>query len=304
MLKKDGLPALLIVAAFVFPIVDSTLDLELLFPIIIIAIYVLLALGLNIVVGFAGLLDLGFVAFYALGAYAVGWFASTQFSQVSFTLGSTATSLSGGEVPGIHVSFWILLLVAAAFAGLCGVIIGAPTLRLRGDYLAIVTLGFGEIIPRFFQNGDDLGGFNLTNGTIGIKAIDSPGFPFLPDSLDTWQRFSTLDLNPWYYTILAMVLVTIYVNVRLQNSRLGRAWISVREDETAAAAMGINPVTTKLWAYALGALFGGIARALYGAFLQHIVPEKFSFIIANRQRQEELRDDDPGTGDAMGGIRA
>src|SRR4030095_16093263 len=112
------------------------------------------------------------VAFSALGASPSGWFASTQFSQVSFSLGSTATSLSGGEVPGIHISFWILLFVAAAFAGLCGVIIGAPTLRLRGDYLAIVTLGFGEIIPRFFQNGDDLAGFNLTNGSIGSKTLD------------------------------------------------------------------------------------------------------------------------------------
>ena len=373
----------LILAAIVLPFVDAALGTDALFTAITIAIYVMLALGLNIVVGFAGLLDLGFVAFYALGAYVIGWFASSQFNGVNFSFGSTATSLSGGALPGIHVSFWILLLLAGAFSAICGMIIGFPTLRLRGDYLAIVTLGFGEIIPRFFQNGDDLGGFNLTNGTIGIKAIDSPGFPFLPDSLDTWQRFSTLDLNPWYYTILAMVLVTVYVNVRLQNSRLGRAWISVREDETAAAAMGINPVTTKLWAYALGALFGGFAGAFYGAFIKNIFPDAFSFnisililcmvvlggmgniygvilgaialqginfyalpqlsnvvhaigdtigiaamsnvdlarynffifgvvlvlmmllrpegIIPNRQRQEELRQDEPGSGDAMGG---
>src|SRR5215208_6856966 len=178
-LKKYWLPALLIVVAFLFPLVDETLDTELMFPLIIVTVYVMLALGLNIVVGFAGLLDLGYVAFYALGAYVVGWFASSQFRQVSFSLGSTATSLTGGEVPGIHLSFWILLILAGAFAALCGVIIGAPTLRLRGDYLAIVTLGFGEIIPKFFQNGDDLGGFNLTNGTIGIKAIDSPGIQIL-----------------------------------------------------------------------------------------------------------------------------
>ena len=377
------MPAVLIVLAVLLPFIDAALGTDALFTAITIAIFVMLALGLNIVVGFAGLLDLGFVAFYALGAYVVGWFASTHFNGVSFSLGSTATSLSGEAPDGIHVSFWILLLLAGAFSAICGMIIGFPTLRLRGDYLAIVTLGFGEIIPRFFQNGDNLGGFNLTNGTIGIKAIDSPGFPFLPDSLDSWQRFSTLDLNPWYYTILAMVLVTIYVNVRLQNSRLGRAWISVREDETAAAAMGINPVTTKLWAYALGALFGGFAGAFYGAFIKNIFPDAFSFnisililcmvvlggmgniygvilgaivlqginfyalpqlstvvhaigdtigsaamsnvdlarynffifgvvlvlmmllrpegIIPNRQRQEELRDDDPGTGDAMGG---
>ena len=369
--------------AVLLPFVDAALGTDALFTAITIAIFVMLALGLNIVVGFAGLLDLGFVAFYALGAYVVGWLASSHFNQVSFSFGSTAVSLSGDAPDGIHISFWLLLLLAGAFSAICGMIIGFPTLRLRGDYLAIVTLGFGEIIPRFFQNGDNLGGFNLTNGTIGIKAIDSPGFPFLPDSLDSWQRFSTLDLNPWYYTILAMVLVTIYVNVRLQNSRLGRAWISVREDETAAAAMGINPVTTKLWAYALGALFGGFAGAFYGAFIKNIFPDAFSFnisililcmvvlggmgniygvilgaialqginfyvlpqlstvvhgigdavgsaamsnvdlarynffifgvvlvlmmllrpegIIPNRQRQEELRDEDPGTGDAMGG---
>ena len=280
LLKKYGLPALLIVVAFVFPIVDSALETDLLFPAIIVAMYILLALGLNIVVGFAGLLDLGFVAFYALGAYVIGWLASSHFRQVSFSLGSTAASITGGDPPGIHISFWILLILAGAFAALCGVIIGAPTLRLRGDYLAIVTLGFGEIIPRFFQNADDLGGFNLTNGTIGIKAIDSPGIQILPDTFDAWQRFGTLYLHPWYYTILVVVLITIYVNVRLRDSRLGRAWISVREDETAAAAMGINPVTTKLWAYALGAVFGGLAGAFYGAFIKNIFPDAFSFNIS------------------------
>jgi branched-chain amino acid transport system permease protein len=220
------------------------------------------------------------VAFYALGAYVVGWLASTHFRQVSFSFGTTATSLTGGPIEGIHISFWIILLIAGAFTGLCGAIIGAPTLRLRGDYLAIVTLGFGEIIPKFFQNGDDLGGFNLTNGTIGIKAIDAPGFPFLPESMIAWQRFGTLDLNPWYYTILVLVLITVYVNIRLRDSRLGRAWISVREDETAAAAMGINPVTTKLWAYAMGAVFGGLAGAFYGAFIKNIFPTSFSFNIS------------------------
>jgi branched-chain amino acid transport system permease protein len=248
--------------------------------VIVITVYIMLALGLNIVVGFAGLLDLGFVAFYALGAYVVGWLASQQFRQVSISFGSTASSVTGEPVPGIHLSFWLILLIAGAFTALCGVIIGAPTLRLRGDYLAIVTLGFGEIIPRFFQNGNNLGGFNLTNGTIGIKAIDAPGLQFLPDSLNSWQEFGTLELHPWYYTILVLVLITIYINVRLRDSRLGRAWISVREDETAAAAMGINPVTTKLWAYALGAVFGGIAGAFYGAFIANIFPTSFSFSIS------------------------
>ena len=280
LLRRYWLPALLIVAAFLFPVVDDTLETDLIYPVIIIAVYVMLALGLNIVVGFAGLLDLGFVAFYALGAYVVAWFASGHFNQVSFSLGSTATSVTGEPLQGIHISFWLLLILAGAFTALCGVIIGAPTLRLRGDYLAIVTLGFGEIIPRFFQNGDDLGGFNLTNGTIGINAVDPPGIPFLPESLDAWKQFGTLDLHPWYYTILVLVLITIYINVRLRDSRLGRAWISVREDETAAAAMGINPVTTKLWAYALGAVFGGLAGAFYGSFIGSIFPTSFSFNIS------------------------
>ena len=280
LLRRYWLPALLIVIAFVFPIVDEAFDLLLIYPVIIITVYVMLALGLNIVVGFAGLLDLGFVAFYALGAYVVGWFASSQFKQVSFSFGTAASSLTGEPLQGIHLSFWFLLILAGSFTALCGVIIGAPTLRLRGDYLAIVTLGFGEIIPRFFQNGDDLGGFNLTNGTIGIKAVDPPGFPFLPESLDAWKQFGTLDLHPWYYTILVMVLIAIYVNIRLRDSRLGRAWISVREDETAAAAMGINPVTTKLWAYALGAVFGGLAGAFYGSFIASIFPTSFSFNIS------------------------
>jgi branched-chain amino acid transport system permease protein len=279
---RYALPAGLILLAFLFPLINGALGAELMFPVIIVAVYVMLALGLNIVVGFAGLLDLGFVAFYALGAYVVGWLASTHFKGVSFALFSAvpAQGVSGRELPGIHISFWLLLIVAGVFAALWGVIIGVPTLRLRGDYLAIVTLGFGEIIPRFFLNGDDILGYNLTNGTIGIKGIDSPGIPFLPDSLKTWQQFGTLDLNPWYYTILVLVLITIFVNIRLRDSRLGRAWIAVREDETAAAAMGVNTTTTKLWAYALGAVFGGLAGAFYGAFIKSIFPTSFSFNIS------------------------
>jgi branched-chain amino acid transport system permease protein len=226
--REYALPAGLILLAFLFPMINGALGADLMFPVIVVAVYVMLALGLNIVVGFAGLLDLGFVAFYALGAYMVGWLASTHFKEVSFSLFSALPAqTSGRELPGIHISFWILLILAGAFAALWGVIIGAPTLRLRGDYLAIVTLGFGEIIPRFFLNGDNLLGYNLTNGTIGIKGIDSPGIPFGPR---TWQQFGTLDLNPWYYTILVLVLIMIFVNIRLRDSRLGRAWIAVRED--------------------------------------------------------------------------
>jgi branched-chain amino acid transport system permease protein len=279
LLRRFGLPGGLILLAFLLPLINEVSGANLMFPVIVVAVYVMLALGLNIVVGFAGLLDLGFVAFYALGAYVVGWFASTHFSDVSFRFLSAlpAQSVSGTELPGIHVSFWLLLIAAGAFTALWGVIIGAPTLRLRGDYLAIVTLGFGEIIPRFFLNGDNILGYNLTNGTIGIKGIDSPGIPFGPR---TWQQFGTLDLHPWYYTILVLVLITIFVNIRLRDSRLGRAWMAVREDETAAAAMGVNLVTTKLWAYALGATFGGLAGAFYGTFIKSIFPSSFSFNIS------------------------
>jgi branched-chain amino acid transport system permease protein len=278
LLRRFGLPGGLILLAFLLPLINEVSGANLMFPVIIVAVYVMLALGLNIVVGFAGLLDLGFVAFYALGAYVVGWFASTHFSEVSFSfLSALPTQSSGRELPGIHVSFWLLLIAAGAFTALWGVIIGAPTLRLRGDYLAIVTLGFGEIIPRFFLIGDDILGYNLTNGTIGIKGIDSPGIPFGPR---TWQQFGTLDLNPWYYTILVLVLITIFVNIRLRDSRLGRAWLAVREDETAAAAMGVNTTSTKLWAYALGATFGGFAGAFYGAFIKSIFPSSFSFNIS------------------------
>ena len=280
--RKYTLPVGLILLALLFPLINGALGADLMFPVIVVAIYVMLALGLNIVVGFAGLLDLGFVAFYALGAYVIGWLASTHFNEVSFTFFSAlpAQGVSGRELPGIHISFWLLLIVAGAFTALWGVIIGAPTLRLRGDYLAIVTLGFGEIIPRFFVNGDNIFGYNLTNGTIGIKGIDPPGFPFLPNSLNTWRQFGTLDLDPWYYTILILVLVTIFVNIRLRDSRLGRAWVAVREDEAAAAAMGVNTTTTKLWAYALGAVFGGLAGAFYGAFIKSIFPTSFSFNIS------------------------
>ena len=210
------------------------------------AILALVAFDYTLVYGIIELINFAHGDNFMIGSF-VGL---TVLSGTIFGLGLFAP-ITGGELQGIHISFWLILIIAGAFTGLCGIIISAPTLRLRGDYLAIVTLGFGEIIPRFFQNAGDLGGFNLTNGTIGIKAIDSPGFPFLPESMSAWQRFGTLDLNPWNYTILVLVLITVYVNVRLRDSRLGRAWISVREDET-AAAMGINPVTTKLWAYAMG----------------------------------------------------
>jgi branched-chain amino acid transport system permease protein len=258
----------------------------------VIAIYVMLALGLNIVVGYAGLLDLGYVAFYALGAYAVGWFASDHFNQVTFHFGSTAVP----TLPGIHLNFWLVVLVAGVIAGLAGVVIGWPTLRLRGDYLAIVTLGFGEIIPDVFRNADSLpvpGGLlssppfvdfsrvNLTDGVRGIRQLDRPGFGDFGDTVGFLpQRFTSIDLKPWFITIVVLCLIVVFVNQRLRDSKMGRAWIAVREDEVAASAMGVPLMRTKLWAYGIGAVFGGFAGALYGSFIGSIFPTSFFFNIS------------------------
>jgi branched-chain amino acid transport system permease protein len=244
-----------------------------------IAVYVMLALGLNVVVGYAGLLDLGYVAFFALGAYTLGWFGSGLFSNRDVHFLDT----NAARLPGIHLSFWVVVLLAGVICAVAGVIIGWPTLRLRGDYLAIVTLGFGEIIPDVFRNGDDIFGHNLTNGVRGVTQLDRPGFGGGADSLTGGalpDRFSSLELRPWYFTVLVMMLITIFVNVRLRDSKMGRAWIAVREDEVAASAMGVPLMRTKLWAYAIGAIFGGFAGAVYGSFINGIFPTSFSFQIS------------------------
>jgi len=232
------------------------------------------------VVGYAGLLDLGYVAFYAVGAYVAGWFATQQFSQVTFHFGDVGST---STVPGIHVSIWLLMVGAAVLAALFGIIIGLPTLRLRGDYLAIVTLGFGEIIPQFVRNADSLHGFDLTHGTFGISPIDSPGFGSrLNASLGLPVAYSqefTAD-RLFFWTALALLLVTIFCCIRLRDSRLGRAWIAIREDETAAGAMGIPLMRTKTWAYAIGAFFGGAAGAFIASFNAGAFPSQFSFNIS------------------------
>ena len=218
-------------------------------------LYVLLAIGLNIVVGYAGLLDLGYIAFYALGAYLYAWLASPHF--------------------GLHLPFWAVLPIGAAFAGLFGVLLGAPTLRLRGDYLAIVTLGFGEIIRIFMNNLN--APFNLTNGPQGMNLIDPvsvAGFSF-----GRPLHVFGLTLPPTYfhyYLFLAFTLLAIFVAWRLQDSRIGRAWGAIREDEVAAAAMGINTRNLKLLAFAMGATFGGLAGGLFAAFQGFISPESFT----------------------------
>ena len=245
-----------------------------------ILVFVTMAVGLNIVVGYAGLLDLGYVAFYAIGAYSAGWFASGQFEQVTFHFGSIGLS---SDATGIHVSMWLVFLIAGVITAVGGILIGLPTLRLRGDYLAIVTLGFGEIIPQAVRNGDDIGGFDVTNGTFGISPIDSPGFgQKLHDSVGlptTYQQSFTAD-RLFFWTVIVLLLVTVFCSLRLRDSRLGRAWIAIREDETAAGAMGIPLMRTKTWAYAIGAFFGGIAGAYVATFNAGAFPSQFDFNIS------------------------
>jgi branched-chain amino acid transport system permease protein len=230
-----------------------------------------MALGLNIVVGFAGLLDLGYVAFFAIGAYTMGWFGSAFFTSKNIHLG-VANLLSA--LPGIHINFLLVLILAMFFTALAGAILGAPTLRLRGDYIAIVTLAFGEIIGRTAVNGDDgvfgIGHFNLTNGRQGITPVDKIDLPFV-------AQFQTLNLRPWYWTALGLALIAVFINFRLRDSRLGRAWIAVREDEVAAASMGVPLVKTKLYAYATGAACGGVAGAFLASYLNTVNADQFEF---------------------------
>jgi branched-chain amino acid transport system permease protein len=237
--------------------------------------YVVMALGLNIVVGFAGLLDLGYVAFYAFGSYTVGWFASDHFSTVN---GGKGIHVVAGEfaakLPGIHLNFLLIILVAILITGIAGMLIGLPTLRLRGDYIAIVTLAFGEIVYRFAVNGDQITlakGATLTGGRQAISPIDSIGLP-------GFKEFdSAISLRAYYWFVLVLVAVVLFVNFRLRDSRLGRAWIAIREDEVAAASMGVPLVRTKLMAYATGAAFGGISGAFLGSYLTSVNAGNFQF---------------------------
>jgi branched-chain amino acid transport system permease protein len=220
-------------------------------------LFVFLSLGLNIVVGFAGLLDLGYIAFYAVGAYVYALLASPHF--------------------GLHLPFWVILPIGAAIACLFGVMLGAPTLKLRGDYLAIVTLGFGEIVRIFFNNLSQP--INVTNGPQGISLIDS----FKLGSFDFGKGETIFGLffsGPikYYYLLLIVLIAIIVINIRLQDSRIGRAWEAIREDEIAARAMGINTTHLKLLAFAMGASFGGIAGGMFSAIQGFISPESFILV--------------------------
>jgi branched-chain amino acid transport system permease protein len=225
---------------------------EVLHNMVLAAAYVVMALGLNVIVGFAGLLDLGYVAFFAIGAYTTAYFGSGFWD--------------------IHTSFLAILAIAAAATALAGALIGIPTLRLRGDYIAIVTLAFGEIIGQVVANGRsiELFGGTLTNGPKGIGPIDRIDLPLL-------DRFGALDLRPWYWFGLALVAAALVVNAHLKSSRFGRAWRAMRDDEAAAATAGVPIVRTKLVAYATGAAFGGISGAFFASYLGVVDASQFEF---------------------------
>lgn len=231
-------------------------------------LYVLLALGLNIVVGYAGLLDLGYVAFYAVGAYLFGLLASSH-------LWDQFPAIAAMFPNGLHAPLWVVIPLAAFFAGIAGVLLGAPTLRLRGDYLAIVTLGFGEIIRVFLNNLDHP--VNITNGPKGVGPIDSMhifGFDF-----GKRHEIFGYDIPPvinYYFLFLSLVVISVLICYRLERSRIGRAWMAVREDEIAAKAMGINTRNMKLLAFGMGATFGGVAGVMFAGYQSFITPEAFS----------------------------
>jgi branched-chain amino acid transport system permease protein len=252
-----------LIAPFLFPQSSNFMNKE-----IIALAYVVFALGLNVVVGFAGLLDLGYVAFFAIGSYCLGWFGSGFFFKANLHVFASPYASS---IPGIHLNFVLILFCAAALTAFAGAIIGLPTLRLRGDYIAIVTLAFGEIIRVFAINGTDIkvDGMPVTAGNIGISGTDPPYFGGTP--------FDQLHFRPWYWTIFVLVLMTIFINLRVRDSRLGRAWIALREDEVAAVSMGIPTVKTKLLAYAMGAAFGGLSGAFLGSYSTVINASEFQF---------------------------
>jgi len=239
--------------ALAFPLINGVLGLGWEAKVIPITLFIILALGLNVVVGFAGLLDLGYAAFFAIGAYSVAFLTSTV-SPIPFVR-------EGHPVP-----FLLAMFISAGVAAVFGVLLGAPTLRLRGDYLAIVTLGFGEIVPLVIKNTPD-----VTKGTQGMNPI---GYPEIPG-----VHFA-VDPIPWYYLIVVVLLLSVVLTARLRTSRIGRAWMAMREDEVAAASMGVNLVTTKLFAFSLGASFSGFAGSIWASYLQVIAPEQFDFSVS------------------------
>jgi branched-chain amino acid transport system permease protein len=258
-----GTWGILAVICLIFPFLDRIINLGWLGIVITSLIFVLLALGLNVVVGYAGLLDLGYAAFFAIGAYTAAFLSSDHFN--------------------IHVTFWLVIWISAATAAIFGLILGTPTLPLRGDYLAIVTLGFGEIVPIVFRNLDNVSlkigsyvvfqNLNVTAGELGITPIDPPKLPGVNFADRSDQR-------AWYFLLLALILFSIFIINRLRRSRIGRAWMAMREDELAASSMGINIVRTKLMAFAMGASFSGFGGAYYAIFVSGTFPSAFDFSVS------------------------
>jgi branched-chain amino acid transport system permease protein len=233
-------------------------------------LYVLLALGLNIVVGFAGLLDLGYVAFYAVGAYMYALLASPHLSD-------NFEWIKAMYPEGLHTPIWIIIPLAAGLAGLAGVILGAPTLKLRGDYLAIVTLGFGEIIRVFMNNLEYP--LNITNGPRGISQIEPMHIGAMSFGDDhQFLGLTITSVSMYYYLFLALVVLSVVICSRLADSRIGRAWMAIREDEIAAKAMGLNTRNLKLMAFGMGATFGGVSGAMFASFQGFVSPESFSLM--------------------------
>jgi branched-chain amino acid transport system permease protein len=267
---RRAIAAAVIVLAILLPFMLDPIS-GLLNDCIVALAYVIMALGLNVVVGFAGLLDLGYVAFFAIGAYTVGWFASGFYQDANIHV-----LISGPleTLPGIHMNFIIVVVIAMLLCAIAGILIGLPTLRLRGDYIAIVTLAFGEIIRVFAVNGDSINIFSenypLTAGRQGITPVDLIKLPGI-------EQFTQLNLRPWYWLVLALTLIVLFCVIRLRDSRLGRAWIALREDEVAAASMGVPLVKTKLMAYAVGASIGGISGAFQASYFNTVNADQFAF---------------------------
>jgi branched-chain amino acid transport system permease protein len=266
--QKLAIFLLAAVALFVLPFIVQMAGNAWVRIIDIALLYVLLALGLNIVVGYAGLLDLGYVAFYAVGAYMLGLLASPQLTD-------TFPAIAAAFPNGLHTPWWLVIPIGALVAGGAGVLLGAPTLKLRGDYLAIVTLGFGEIVRVFLNNLD--APVNITNGPKGITGIDE--IRILDVSLGQTQSFFGLDwpkVTNYYFALLILCVLAVVICFRLERSRIGRAWMAIREDEVAAKSMGINTRNLKLLAFGMGATFGGVSGVMFASFQGFISPESFS----------------------------